>query len=73
VCLIGFQEASFRIELFAYLRVATYPEFLERQQHLLLSVMTRISEAGAQLAMTSQTTYLEFMNSLQEAKKEEAK
>jgi MscS family membrane protein len=73
VCLIGFQEASFRIELFAYLRVATYPEFLERQQHLLLSVMTRISGAGAQLAMTSQTTYLEFMNSLQEAKKEEAK
>ncbi len=59
VNLIGFQEARFQIELFAYVKTDTYPNFLEYQQVLLLKVFAAISEAGGQLAMMSQTTYLE--------------
>jgi MscS family membrane protein len=57
--LLGFMDASFQIEIFAYVKTDTYPNFLKYQQRLLQDVLTAISEAGARLAMTSQTTYLE--------------
>ena len=46
VNLIGFQEARFQIELFAYVKTDTYPNFLEYQQVLLLKVFAAISEAA---------------------------
>lgn len=57
--LLGFQEALFQIEIFAYVRSDSNPNFLRYQQGLLLKVLTAISDAGARLAMKSQTTYLE--------------
>lgn len=59
VVFLGYQDASFQIEIFAYLKTDTYANFLRYQQGLLLNVQTAISEAGARLAMKSQTTYLE--------------
>jgi MscS family membrane protein len=59
VVLLGFMDASFQIEIFAYVKTDTYPNFLKYQQRLLQDVLAAISEAGARLAMTSQTTYLE--------------
>ena len=57
--LLGFKDASFQIEIFAYVKTDTYANFLKYQQGLLQDVLTVISAAGARLAMTSQTTYLE--------------
>jgi MscS family membrane protein len=59
VSILGYQNASFQIEIFAYLRTDTYANFLKYQQSFLMNVQTAIVEAGARLAMTSQTTYLE--------------
>lgn len=57
--LLGFVDASFQIEIFAYVKTDTYPNFLKYQQGLLQEVLAAISGAGARLAMASQTTYLE--------------
>lgn len=64
VDLIGFREASFQVEIFAYVKADTYASFLKHQKELLQIVRAAISQAGAQLAMTSQTTYLENANLL---------
>lgn len=69
VNLIGFQEARFQLEVFAYVKTDTYPNFLQYQQVLLLKIFNTISNAGAQLAMTSQTTYLETVSLIEPEEK----
>jgi MscS family membrane protein len=59
VNLIEIQGGSYRLELFAYLRAANINVFLGRQQELLLSVLTAVTEMGVRLAFPSQTMYME--------------
>jgi MscS family membrane protein len=54
---IGLQEASFQIEIFAYVVVASYPDFLVRQQELLLQILTIVADSGAHLMVPLQGPY----------------
>jgi MscS family membrane protein len=54
---IGLREASFEIEIFAYILVASYPEFLVRQQELLLEVLTIVADSGTHLMVPLQLPY----------------
>jgi hypothetical protein len=56
---VGLQNASFTIEIYAYIKVATYNDFLISQQKLLLKILTAVSNAGVRLSIASQTAYLE--------------
>jgi MscS family membrane protein len=54
---VSLRQASFEIEIFAYVVVASYPDFLVRQQDLLLQVLAIISGCGAQLTVPLQLPY----------------
>jgi MscS family membrane protein len=62
VNLLGFQEAACRIEVFAYIQASSYNDFLTRQQEMLLKISTAIAEAGTQLAMATQVSYVESVD-----------
>ncbi len=51
-------ESSLDVEVFAYVRVGTRPEFLAVQEELLLSVLAIVEEAGTSVAFPSRTVYL---------------
>ncbi len=51
-------ESSLDVEVFAYVRSATYPEFLEVQEELLLRILQIVAEAGTAIAFPSRTVYL---------------
>jgi MscS family membrane protein len=51
-------ESSLDVEVFAYVRSATFAEFLEVQEELLLSVLRTVSESGTSIAFPSRTVYL---------------
>ncbi len=58
VRLLRLGESSLDVEVFAYVRTATYPEFLEVQEKLLLNVLRIVAEAGTSIAFPSRTVYL---------------
>jgi MscS family membrane protein len=51
-------ESSLDLEVFAYVRAATWPEFLEVQEELLLRLLEIVTEAGTSVAFPSRTLYL---------------
>ena len=51
-------ESSLDVEVFAYVRSATYPEFLEVKEELLLRILQIVAEAGTAIAFPSRTIYL---------------
>ena len=51
-------ESSLDVEVFAYVRAATWPEFLEVQEDLLLRLLEIVTEAGTSVAFPSRTLYL---------------
>ena len=53
---------SLDLEVFAYINVTDYGEFLEVAEDLNLRIMDVVVEAGARLALPSQTTYREEGN-----------
>jgi MscS family membrane protein len=50
--------SSLDVEVFAYVRAATFPDFLAAQQELLLKTLDIVAEAGASIAFPSRTVYL---------------
>ena len=58
VRLLRFGPSGLQVEIFAYVTVTDYLEFLGIQEDLLLRLMEVIESAGTRLALPSQTTYL---------------
>ena len=56
---IGFSGHSFDLEIFAYVSVTDYGEFLEVAEDLNLRIMDIVTEAGSEFAVPSHTTYIE--------------
>ena len=50
--------SSLDVEMFAYVRAPTYPEFLAVQQELLLKTLDVVERAGTSIAFPSHTVYL---------------
>ncbi len=55
---VGFGAFSLDLDVFAYVRVADYAEFLEVQEDLNLRVMDLVEAAGTGFAFPSQTLYV---------------
>jgi MscS family membrane protein len=55
---IGFGDWSIKLEVYAYIIAATYDEFQEIQEDILLRMMDIIKAAGTDFAFPSQTLYL---------------
>jgi Mechanosensitive ion channel MscS, C-terminal len=55
----GFGSSSFDLEVFSYVTVTDYGEYLEIAEDLNLRIMDIIAAAGSSLALPSQTTYVE--------------
>jgi MscS family membrane protein len=51
-------EFSLDVEIFAYVRAATYPEFLAVQEELLLRLLAIVEQAGTSVAFPSRTVYI---------------
>lgn len=58
VRLLRLSESSLDIEVAAYVRAATNPEFLEIQEELLLRLLDIVAAAGTAIAFPSRTVYL---------------
>jgi MscS family membrane protein len=54
---VGLQDASFEIEVFAYLVVSSYVNFLVLQQELLLQILAIVANSGARLTVPLQSRY----------------
>lgn len=59
VNLIGFQTSTFQLEIFAYIKAASYSAFLRRQQELLFRILETVTESGLRLALPAYTTYVQ--------------
>ncbi|HTP68946.1 MAG TPA: mechanosensitive ion channel family protein [Dongiaceae bacterium] len=55
---LRFSDNSLDVEIFCYILEADFNVFLEAQEALLLSIMDELEQAGAVLALPSQTTYV---------------
>ena len=55
---LGFGSSSLDVEVFAYIAVIDFADFLEVQEELLLRFMDAIQAAGTRIALPSQTTYV---------------
>jgi MscS family membrane protein len=55
---IRFSDNSLDVEIFCYLLESDYNPYVETQEALLLSIMDELEQAGAVLALPSQTTYV---------------
>jgi MscS family membrane protein len=55
----GFGSSSLDLEVFSYVTVTDYGEYLEIAEDLNLRIMDIIAAAGSSLALPSQTTYVE--------------
>lgn len=55
---IRFSDNSLDVEIYCYILEGEYNAYLETQEALLLSVMDELEQAGAVLALPSQTTYV---------------
>ena len=54
---VSISSDTLNLEIFAYVLVSTYDEYLEVQEDLLLRIMDIIKDSGAQFAFPSQTIY----------------
>ena len=68
---VGFAAYSLDLEVFAYVDVTEYGEFLEVAEDLNLRILDIVEEAGTGFAFPSQTTYLEQGQPLSEETREE--
>jgi MscS family membrane protein len=57
--LIAFGPSSLSFEIFAYVLVTAYSEFVAIQEDLLLRIMDIVAANGTSIALPSQTTYLD--------------
>jgi MscS family membrane protein len=57
--LIAFGPSSLSFEIFAYVLVTAYGEFVAIQEDLLLRIMDIVAANGTSIALPSQTTYLD--------------
>ena len=55
---LGFGSSSLDVEVFAYVSVIDFSDFLQIQEELLLRMMDAIQAAGTRIALPSQTTYV---------------
>ena len=55
----GFGSSSLDLEVFSYVNVTDYGEYLEIAEDLNLRIMDIVAAAGSSLALPSQTTYVE--------------
>ena len=55
---LGFGSSSLDVEVFAYIPVLDFGNFLEIQEELLLRIMDAVQAAGTRMALPSQTTYV---------------
>jgi len=55
---LRFSSSSLDVEIFAYISVRDFNDFLEIQEKLLLRIMDAVQAAGTRMAFPSQTTYL---------------
>ena len=55
---LRFSSSSLDVEVFAYISVPDFSDFLEIQEKLLLRIMDAVQAAGTRMAFPSQTTYL---------------
>jgi MscS family membrane protein len=69
---VEFGEHSLDLDIFAYVDVKDYGQFLEVAEDLNLRIMDVIAKAGSSLAVPSQTTYLERGKGLNEQLTREA-
>jgi MscS family membrane protein len=60
----GFGSASLDLEIFSYVTVTDYGEYLEIAEDLNLRIMDIVAAAGSSLALPSQMTYLEKRRSV---------
>jgi MscS family membrane protein len=51
---VGLREASFELEIYAYVVVASYPDFLVRQQELLLQILAIVADSSSHLMVPLQ-------------------
>jgi MscS family membrane protein len=56
---VGFGTSSLDLEVFSYVTVTDYGEYLEVAEDLNLRIMDIVAAAGTRLAVPAQTTYLE--------------
>jgi MscS family membrane protein len=56
---VGFGNSSLDLEVFSYVTVTDYGEYLEVAEDLNLRIMDIVAASGASLALPAQTTYLE--------------
>jgi MscS family membrane protein len=54
----GFGSSSLDVDIFAYVYARDWNHFLEIQEGLLLDIMSIVEQAGTQIALPSQITYL---------------
>lgn len=59
-----FGESSLDLDVFAYVEVSDYGEFLEVAEDLNLRIMDIVAQSGSRFAFHSQTTYLERADKL---------
>lgn len=55
---LGIGASSLSVEIFAYVFAIDWSHFLELQEELLLNIIEIIQQAGAEIALPAQTTYL---------------
>jgi len=55
----GFDSSSLTLEVFSYVLVTDYGEYLEVAEDLNLRIMDTVAASGSSFALPSQTTYLE--------------
>ena len=59
VCFTSFGAYSLDLDIFAYIDVTNYSDYLEIAEELNLKIMDIVAQAGSSFAIPSQTTYLE--------------
>jgi MscS family membrane protein len=59
---LGFGSSSLDVDVFAYVYAKDWSAFLEIQEGFLIAIMEIIQQAGAQIALPSQTVYVTGQN-----------
>jgi MscS family membrane protein len=68
----GFQDSALELEIFAYVLVTEYTDFLAVQEDLLLRFMDVVEKSGTTFAFPSQTTYFARDAGIDKKKSDEA-
>lgn len=67
-----FGDSSMKIEIYAYIKTTAYSEYLEVREDLNLRIMDIVTEAGTQLAIPANVTYITREQGPDEARTQEA-